>query len=78
MNVQSAPTQKLEYSPPPPNGDFYRIADVLDDGERATVKRVRQFMDDEVTPIIADYWVRDKFPFEIISTLTPSGTPPKC
>jgi glutaryl-CoA dehydrogenase len=49
MNVQSPLTQKPEYSPPPRNGDFYRIADVLDDSERAIVKRVREFMEDEVT-----------------------------
>ena len=73
MKMQSAPTQKPEYFPPPPNGDFYGIMDLLDDGERAIVKRVREFMEDEVSPIISDYWVRDKFPFEIISKITALG-----
>ena len=29
MNVQKAPSQKVDYCPPPPEGDFYRIADIL-------------------------------------------------
>ena len=36
-----------EYSPPPVNGDFYKIADLLDPKERAVVKRVRDFMETE-------------------------------
>jgi glutaryl-CoA dehydrogenase len=62
MNVQKAPSQKVDYCPPPPEGDFYRIADILDETERAVLKRVRDFMDREVAPIIEDYWVRDQFP----------------
>ena len=33
------------FVPPPVNGDFYRIADLLDPTERAVVKRVRDFME---------------------------------
>ena len=54
------------FVPPPVNGDFYRIADLLDPKERAVVKRVRDFMEAEVAPIIEDYWARDQFPHEII------------
>jgi hypothetical protein len=57
------------YSPPPVNGDFYKIADVLNPKERAVVKRVRDFMEAEVAPIIEDYWGRDQFPHEIIPKL---------
>jgi glutaryl-CoA dehydrogenase len=67
--VAAAPARKKEYSPPPVNGDFYRIADVLDPKERAVVKRVRDFMETEVAPIIEDYWGRDQFPHEIIPKL---------
>ena len=60
---------KKEYSPPPINGDFYRIGDLLDVKERAVVKRVRDFMETEVAPTIEDYWGRDQFPHEIIPKL---------
>ena len=67
--VTAAPLRETKYSPPPINGDFYRIADVLDPKERAIVKRVREFMEAEVAPIIEDYWARDQFPHEIIPKL---------
>jgi glutaryl-CoA dehydrogenase len=44
---------------------FYRITGLLDQKERAIVKRVRDFMEAEVAPIIEDYWGR--------STLTLAG-----
>jgi hypothetical protein len=34
------------------NGDFYRITDLLDQKERTAVKRVRDFMEAAVAPII--------------------------
>ena len=67
--VAAASARKQEYSPPAVNGDFYKIADVLDPKERAVVKRVRDFMETEVAPIIEDYWGRDQFPHEIIPKL---------
>ena len=57
------------FVPPPVNGDFYRITDLVDPKERAVVKRVRDFMEAEVAPIIEDYWARDQFPHEIIPKL---------
>jgi glutaryl-CoA dehydrogenase len=67
--VPAARVREKEYSPPPVNGDFYKIADLLDPKERAVVKRVRDFMETEVAPIIEDYWGRDQFPHEIIPKL---------
>src|SRR5262247_3621260 len=67
--VPAARVREKEYSPPPVNGDFYKIADLLDPKERAVVKRVRNFMETEVAPIIEDYWARDQFPYEIIPKL---------
>jgi glutaryl-CoA dehydrogenase len=52
--VPAARVREKEYSPPPVNGDFYKIADLLDPKERAVVKRVRDFMETEVAPIIED------------------------
>ena len=69
MNTQATKAQRPEYSPPPPDGDFYRMLDLLDPKERAVAERVRAFMESEVAPIIGDYWGRDKFPFEIVPKL---------
>src|ERR1700746_504024 len=67
--VPAARVREKEYSPPPVNADFYKIAGLLDPKERAVVKRVRDFMETEVAPIIEDYWGRDQFPHEIIPKL---------
>src|ERR1700692_2283335 len=56
-------------SPPTPNGDFYRIMDVLDSRERAIALRVRAFMESNVAPILEDYWAKAQFPFEIVPKL---------
>jgi glutaryl-CoA dehydrogenase len=71
--TQTTPARKAGYSPPPADGDFYKIADVLEAEERAVVRRVRDFMEKEVAPIIEDYWARDKFPFEIVPKLAALG-----
>src|SRR5262245_12055414 len=60
---------RKEYAPPPVNGDFYKIAEVLDPSEREIATSVRNFMETEVAPIIEDYWGRDQFPHEIIPKL---------
>jgi glutaryl-CoA dehydrogenase len=62
----AAAARKPEYSPPPINGDFYQIEGTLDAKEREVVKRVRDFVDNEVVPVIEDYWGRDAFPHEIV------------
>jgi glutaryl-CoA dehydrogenase len=73
MNLQPSPSRKADYAPPPIDGDFYRIADLLNEPERAIVKRVRDFMESEVAPIIEDYWARDKFPFDIVPKIAKLG-----
>ena len=73
MNVQKIQSHKADYSPPPPEGDFYRISEILDESERAVLKRVRDFMDREVAPIIEDYWVRDQFPFDLVPKIAALG-----
>ena len=66
MNAQKYSSQKADYCPPLPDGDFYRIVNILDNSERDILKRVRDFMEREVSPIIEDYWVRDQFPFDLV------------
>ena len=63
---QTALAEQPAYSPPPIDGDFYRIAHVLNGEERALIKRVRAFAESVVAPVIDEYWARDEFPFEII------------
>ena len=62
----TAAARKPDYSPPLINGDFYQIAGTLDAKEREVLKRVRNFVDNEVAPIIEDFWARDEFPHEIV------------
>src|SRR5258705_11576382 len=64
---------KTDYAPPPIEGDFYRIAAVLNDSERALLKRVREFTEGVIAPVIEDYWARDAFPFEIIPKMAEVG-----
>jgi len=44
---------------PPPNSDFYQIEETLSADERAILKKVRDFMDTKVAPVINKYWVED-------------------
>jgi glutaryl-CoA dehydrogenase len=46
--------------------DFYGLESVLTDDELKTLNSVRDFMRDEITPIINDAWTRARFPFEIL------------
>jgi glutaryl-CoA dehydrogenase len=52
--------------PPPIDGDFYHIEDLLADDEAEVMHAVRRFMEDEVEPIINDYWLRDETPRELL------------
>ncbi|MEM9665748.1 MAG: acyl-CoA dehydrogenase family protein [Bacteroidota bacterium] len=51
---------------PPIDGDFYDIASLLTEEQRQIQRRVRTFMEENVQPIINDYWLRDAFPHELI------------
>jgi len=70
---QVTPARKTDYTPPPVNGDFYRIAGVLNDKERALLGRVREFMESAIAPVIEDYWARDEFPFTMIPKMAEVG-----
>jgi alkylation response protein AidB-like acyl-CoA dehydrogenase len=51
---------------PPPNSDFYQLAETLHPEELATLRQVRSFLESKVEPIINKYWVEDSFPFELL------------
>jgi glutaryl-CoA dehydrogenase len=70
---QIALAKKPPYAPPPVDGDFYKIANMLNDKERALIKRVREFTEGVVAPVIEEYWARDEFPFEIIPKIAEVG-----
>jgi glutaryl-CoA dehydrogenase len=53
--------------------DFYLMDELLTDEERAIRDKVRAFSDQEVIPIINDYWERARFPFELIPKLAELG-----
>lgn len=54
---------------PPVNGDFYDLAGMLTEEERALQLKVRHFMETEIQPIVNEYWFKAEFPFEIIPKL---------
>src|SRR5258707_6545420 len=58
---------------PLPNSDFYDLYETLNADELATVKRVREFMEKKVAPVITKYWVEDAFPFELLPAVKELG-----
>ena len=72
-NPQAARSKSSEYVPPPINGDFYRITTVLSETERALLRRVRDFMEGTIAPVIEECWARDEFPFVIIPKMAEIG-----
>lgn len=53
--------------------DFFRIADQLTDEEREIWQRARRFVDNEVLPVINDYWERAEFPRPLIEKFGKTG-----
>src|ERR1043166_4120062 len=58
---------------PAPNSDFYEFAADLPAEEMAIVKKVREYMETKVQPIINKYWVEDSFPFELLPSFKELG-----
>ena len=53
--------------------DFYDIAAVLEEEDRALIQRVRTFLAEQVEPIINAYWMRAEFPFQLLEPLADLG-----
>ena len=70
----AASPKKLPKELPPPNSDFYQLADVLTAEEKAIVKNVRTYMETNVQPIINKYWSDDAFPFELLYSTSSTTT----
>ncbi|WP_435529332.1 acyl-CoA dehydrogenase family protein [Moheibacter stercoris] len=55
------------------NPDFYELSDKLTLEQQALQLKVRNFMEEEVNPIVNDYWLRDEFPYELIPKMGELG-----
>ena len=53
--------------------DYFRIADQLTAEELDYLRRTRDFVDDEVLPVINGYWERAEFPWPLIEKLAKLG-----
>jgi glutaryl-CoA dehydrogenase len=53
--------------------DYYLLDEQLTDEERAIRDRIRAFGEQEVLPIINDYWERAEFPFELVPKVAALG-----
>lgn len=53
--------------------DYFRIADQLTPQERAVWRLTRDFVDDEVLPVINDYWEQAQFPWPLVERLGALG-----
>ncbi|MCP1994980.1 acyl-CoA dehydrogenase family protein [Flavobacterium sp. HSC-61S13] len=54
---------------PPIDADFYKMDQKLSAEDRLLQLKVRAFMEDEIQPLVNDYWLHDEFPMEIIPKL---------
>lgn len=48
------------------DGDFYDISNTLTSEERAIQLKVRDFMENEVKPLVNEYWLKGEFPHHLI------------
>src|SRR6478672_12625178 len=53
--------------------DFYDLEALLSEDDRALLHRVRAFMDEQVEPVINEWWTRGKFPMDLIPGLAELG-----
>lgn len=66
MKMLKTKRRKGQADLPPIDGDFYNLDLKLTEEQRELQLKVRNFMEDEVRPLVNDHWNRAKFPFEII------------
>ena len=56
-----------------PAQDYFLLDETLSEQERTIRDRVRAFADDEVLPVINEYWEKAEFPFELVPKLAELG-----
>src|SRR6266700_531316 len=57
------------------DADFYLIEQSIDDEGRALLRRIREFMEKKVQPVINYYWTREEFPFDLMGDFSQLGIP---
>jgi glutaryl-CoA dehydrogenase len=60
---------KKKHEFPEIDTDFYDLHQLLTREERAIQLQVREFMQNEIKPIVNSFWLRDEFPHQIIPEL---------
>ena len=53
--------------------DYFGLRDELTDAERDYLRRARAFVDNDVLPVINDYWERAEFPWPLIKKMGTLG-----
>lgn len=66
MKMLKTKRKKGQHDLPPIDGDFYNLDLKLTEKQRQIQLKVRNFMEDEIKPLVNEYWKKDQFPFEII------------
>ena len=66
MKMLKTKRRKGQHDLPPIDGDFYNLDLRLTEEQREIQLKVRNFMEDEIKPLVNEYWKKDQFPFEII------------
>lgn len=69
MKMLTEKSKKGQHQLPPIDGDFYDLDLKLTQEQREIQMKVRSFMQEEVEPIVNDYWNKAKFPHEIVPKL---------
>ena len=74
MGAQAQVKERPERKPlPPPNTDFYEVAETLNTEELTLLKQVRAFMKAKVAPVITKHWAEDSFAFELLPAVRELG-----
>ncbi|CAN5140353.1 acyl-CoA dehydrogenase family protein [soil metagenome] len=73
MKMLKTKRRKGQKDLPPIDGDFYNLDLKLTPEQRDLQLKVRNFMEDEVRPLVNDHWNRAKFPFVIIEKFAKLG-----
>ncbi len=66
MSPADTASKKPPVQLPEADGDFYQFSRTLSEEDNAIRLKVRDFMEQQVQPVISGYWERDEFPFELL------------
>lgn len=73
MKLLHAKGKKGQHKLPPINSDFYGMELKLSEEQRELQMKIRNFMEDEIRPLVNESWYKAKFPFEIIPKFAKLG-----